>query len=62
MQEIIDTEFKHATVISILHRLEHVRRYDKVALIDHGQLLEFGRPEDLIARTNSKFAELYRLA
>lgn len=32
MQEIIDTDFKECTVLVVMHRLEHSRRYDKAAL------------------------------
>ena len=59
MQEIVDTEFKHTTVLAIMHRLNHVTKYDKVALLDHGELIEFDEPSKLIA-ADSQFAELWR--
>lgn len=60
MQDIIDTEFRGCTVIAVMHRLQHVARYDKVALLENGALLEFDEPGSLMAR-KTRFAELYHL-
>ncbi|KAI1774955.1 ABC transporter [Hypoxylon cercidicola] len=61
MQNIIDTEFKDCTVLSVMHRLRHVvRSYDVVAMLDSGRLLEFGAPDTLM-QGDTKFKELYRL-
>ncbi|GJN66171.1 hypothetical protein PLICBS_000187 [Purpureocillium lilacinum] len=49
MEGIIESEFRHCTVLAVMHRLEHVVRYDKVALLDSGKLKEYGMPRDLIA-------------
>ncbi|KAK1723296.1 ABC transporter [Colletotrichum acutatum] len=59
MQNVIDTEFAGCTVLAVMHRLGHVGHYDKVALLEDGEVLEFGAPDDLISE-NTKFAELYR--
>ncbi|EGR46616.1 uncharacterized protein TRIREDRAFT_66111 [Trichoderma reesei QM6a] len=60
MQQIIDTDFKDAgcTVLAVMHRLEHIRRYDKVALLGDGKLLEYGVPEGLLAG-ETELARLY---
>lgn len=58
MQEIVDSEFKHTTVLAVMHRLEHVTKYDKVALLDEGELVEFDAPSKLMAE-ESRFAELW---
>lgn len=60
MQGNIDTEFRDCTVLAMIHRLKHVSRYDKVALMDKGMLLEYGEPEALLVG-NTRFAELYRM-
>jgi ATP-binding cassette, subfamily C (CFTR/MRP), member 1 len=59
MQEIIDTEFKDCTVLAVMHRLEHIHRYDKVALLDNGELMEFYAPGALLEDPDSHFAQLY---
>ncbi|KAH8195528.1 hypothetical protein TruAng_010313 [Truncatella angustata] len=58
MQDIIDTTFKDCTVLAVMHRLKHVTRYDKVALLDNGSLVEFDTPTSLIGQ-QSRFADLY---
>lgn len=58
MQEIIDSDFKHCTILAVMHRLEHVRSYDKIALLGGGKLLEYGDPDTLMAK-DMRFAELY---
>lgn len=59
MQNIIDTTFEDCTVIAVIHRLTHITRYDKVALLDGGHLVEFDAPETLINK-DSRFAALYQ--
>lgn len=61
MQDIIDTTFKDCTVIAVIHRLTHIIRYDKVALLDDGHLLEFDTPQTLLSQ-ESRFARLYQIS
>lgn len=61
MQAIIETEFQHATVISVLHRFKYIDRYDRVAVLQRGgHLVECDTPSALIARGGSVFGELYK--
>ncbi|KAL8792917.1 MAG: hypothetical protein Q9195_004494 [Heterodermia aff. obscurata] len=50
MQEVIDTEFAHQTVISVIHRLDYLEHYDRVVLLDDGVLVECDKPSVLLAR------------
>lgn len=59
MQGIIDTTFKDSTVIAVMHRLGHIARYDKVAVLDAGHLVEFDTPDTLL-RQESRLARLYQ--
>lgn len=61
MQDIIDTTFKNCTVLAVMHCLTHIARYDKIALLENGCLLEFEAPATLLSR-ESKFAELYQMS
>lgn len=36
-----------------------VGRFDKVVVLDGGVLLEYGEPEELLARVDGAFAKLY---
>ncbi|OKO90619.1 Multidrug resistance-associated protein 1 [Penicillium subrubescens] len=58
MQDIIDREFTSQTVISVIHRLRYVERYDRVALMKHGRLVEYASPGELLAGP-SEFASFY---
>lgn len=59
MQDIIDTVFKDCTLLAVMHRLTHINRYDKVALLDHGHLMEFDAPATLLSQ-ESKFFSLHQ--
>jgi ABC-type multidrug transport system fused ATPase/permease subunit len=59
MQDIIDTVFKDCTVLAVMHRLTHITRYDKVALLDDGHLVEFDAPGTLLSQ-ESRFAKMYQ--
>ena len=58
MQNIIDTSFKDHALLAVMHRLTYISRYDKVALLDNGYLVEFDTPGRLLSR-KSRFASLY---
>ncbi|KAL1869218.1 hypothetical protein Plec18167_007884 [Paecilomyces lecythidis] len=55
MQEVIETEFANRTVIMVTHRLRYIARFDRVALIKNGELVECDSPAALLAR-ESEFA------
>lgn len=61
MQDIISTEFANQTVLAVMHRLAHITKYDRIALLDKGLLLEFDTPDALLAG-ETRFRELYRSA
>ncbi|KAJ3251482.1 hypothetical protein HK103_002386 [Boothiomyces macroporosus] len=48
IQTTIRSEFADSTIICIAHRLRTVIDYDKVLVLDKGQVLEYGSPLDLI--------------
>ncbi|KAJ5627981.1 ABC transporterintegral membrane type 1 [Penicillium lividum] len=58
MLDIIEQECATQTVIAVVHRLRHIERFDKVALLQHGTLVEFDAPGALLGR-ESKFRQLY---
>ncbi|KAF0323666.1 ABC transporter [Colletotrichum asianum] len=58
MQSIIDREFSEQTVISIIHRLRFVENYDKVLLLNRGEILEWDTPRSLLMR-DSEFQKFF---
>lgn len=56
--EIIEQECAAQTVIAVVYRLRHIERFDKVALLQHGELVEFDAPRALLGR-ESEFRKLY---
>lgn len=59
MQEIIRREFQSYTVICVAHRLDAIRWYDRVVVMDKGQIVEVGSPEALIAQEAGVFRGLW---
>jgi len=47
--ELISTEFKDATMITIAHRINTIIQSDKVLILSQGEVLEFGDPKLLMA-------------
>lgn len=60
MQQTIKTEFKNYTVIAVAHRLDMVMDFDKVVVMDTGEILEIGIPAVLAQEAGSKFGDLVR--
>ncbi|KAI0693588.1 P-loop containing nucleoside triphosphate hydrolase protein [Cytidiella melzeri] len=50
---------KTKSVIFITHRLSTARRADKIAMMEHGTIMEFGTHQELLEREGS-YASLYR--
>ena len=46
------------TVICIAHRLHTIAYYDLVVVLDQGEVLEIGRPVDLMDDSNSRFHDM----
>ncbi|KAJ1864884.1 Canalicular multispecific organic anion transporter 1 [Coemansia sp. RSA 989] len=59
IQGVIQREFSSCTVLTIAHRLETVMHSDRIIVMDHGQIVEAGSPQELI-KQNGFFAGLVR--
>ncbi|RCH99356.1 hypothetical protein CU098_007426, partial [Rhizopus stolonifer] len=60
IQNTIVTEFSDSTVLCIAHRLHTVIKYDRILVLDQGQVKEFEDPLTLIHNTNSLFYRMCR--
>jgi ABC-type multidrug transport system fused ATPase/permease subunit len=48
-------ELRDSTIITIAHRLQTIIDYDKVLVLDHGRVIEFDHPWELINKENGLF-------
>ncbi|GAA5881682.1 hypothetical protein JCM3774_005336 [Rhodotorula dairenensis] len=60
IQQTIRDEMADATILCIAHRLRTIIDYDKVLVLDHGVVLEYDSPCNLLAKEDSSFAGLCR--
>ena len=55
IQKTIRSEFRDCTIITIAHRLNTVMDYDRILVMDKGEVAEFDTPSNLLANHQSKF-------
>ena len=58
MQEVIEKEFAKQTIIAVTHRFRYIERFDRVVLLNKGDLIECDSPRALLSR-DSEFKKLY---
>ena len=59
IQEKLNLVMEGKTVIAIAHRLSTISSMDRIVVLDHGRIIEEGRPEELI-EGDGLFARLWR--
>ncbi|KAJ4485740.1 P-loop containing nucleoside triphosphate hydrolase protein [Lentinula aciculospora] len=60
IQKTIREELRGAIVITIAHRLKTIIDYDRILVLDNGQVAEFGTPKDLLKKEGGVFREMCR--
>jgi ATP-binding cassette, subfamily C (CFTR/MRP), member 1 len=60
IQQVIADKFKESTVLTIAHRLSTLQNSDKIMVMEHGRLVEFGTPEELEAKAGGVYSEMMR--
>lgn len=60
MQDIISAEFRNYTIVAVGHRLDMIMDFDKVVVMDTGEIVELGNPMVLAREEGSRFGELVR--
>lgn len=60
MQALIRIEFQQWTILAISHRLDMIVDFDKVVVMDRGEVVEVGRPAHLIEIEGTRFGNLWK--
>lgn len=59
MVRILETEFSEHTVVSVAHRLNTVRKFDVVVVMDRGKVAEAGQPDELLKNRDGLFYSMW---
>jgi ABC-type multidrug transport system fused ATPase/permease subunit len=60
IQSLLDTRWKgQSTLIAVVHRLDIIKRYDKIAVMKAGRIGEMGTYDDLIAKEGMLYELIY---
>ena len=62
IQKTIRKEFASSSIITIAHRLNTVIDYDRILVLDEGEVAEFDSPSHLMSNPNTKFYAMARAA
>jgi len=59
IQKAITNSLKTSTIITIAHRIKTILSYDRIVVLEKGEIIEVGAPSDLIKDESSYFYQLY---
>lgn len=51
-------ECRHLTFLCVLHDLEATRQFDRVLVLDHGEVVEDGTPSELLRTAGSRYQNM----
>ena len=59
IQKALEYAFDNSTVITVAHRIKTIINYDKILVLNNGEIAEFDSPNNLIKNEKSLFYQLY---
>lgn len=60
MQEVMKREFPKYTIIAVSHRLDMIMDFDRVVVMDKGEIVEVGKPVELAKQDGARFGDLVK--
>ena len=60
IQNTIRKQFKNMTIITIAHRLRTIIDYDRILVLDKGEISEFDTPRNLLSNENGIFSSMVK--
>lgn len=58
IQKVLREVFANCTIIAIAHRLNTLLDFDQVIVLSHGEVVEVGKPRELMKRPETAFNQL----
>ena len=58
LQAVVKEEFRRATIVCVAHRLHTIIDYDRILVLDAGEVAEFDTPAALLGKAGGHFARL----
>lgn len=59
IDKYLEKIWKNKTILSISHRIKPMMKYDKILVLDNGEVADFDSPSNLLKKENSIFSQLY---
>ena len=59
IQNALQYLLDNSTVITVAHRIKTIINYDKILVMDNGEVVEFDKPNVLLNKSDSLFYQLY---
>ena len=59
IQKAMNLVLENSTVITVAHRIKTIINYDKILVLDNGEVKEFDSPQNLLKNEDSLFYELF---
>ena len=59
IQKALKELLNNCTVITIAHRIKTILNYDKIAILEKGEIVEYDSPKNLIENNTIFFREFY---
>ena len=59
IQKALEYALGDSTVITVAHRIKTIINYDKILVLNNGEVAEFDSPKNLIQNEKSLFYQLY---